>query len=84
MMIKNGDLPAMPSGVLQDSYNCGEYPLHKGLSKREQFAMAAMQGLLANTTLKTHIGLAGYDSRNISECAVVMADALLAELELSK
>ena len=78
-MIKNGDLPAMPCGVLQDGHNCGEYPLNIGLTKREQFAMAAMQGLLVN------MGRNGLDSvKQVSDIAVAAADALLAELERTK
>ena len=46
--MKNGDLPAMPQPN-PDTYPapvCLEWAY--GLTKREQFAMAAMQGLLSN------------------------------------
>lgn len=87
MSIKNGDLPAMP-------ISCSETlcqmtgtlkPEFSGLTKREQFAMAAMQGLLSGV----HGDSSLYDAapewvRNISEASVEFADALLAELEKSK
>lgn len=75
--MKNADLPAMPSGVLQDGHNCGEYPLNAGLTKREQFAMAAMQGLCANNNEYTSF-------EHLANSAVQHADALLAELERTK
>lgn len=73
MKQNNGDLPAMPSGVLQDGHNCGEYPLNTGLTKREMFAMAALQGILScDNSEFTNVA---------SISAVAHADALLAELE---
>lgn len=92
MKIKNGDLPAMPTNIDAQTLGCvgrmanmeDYYRQQAGLTKREQFAMAAMQGLLSNATLKPHIGMAGFDAKNISECAVIMANALLAELERTK
>lgn len=72
MTIKNGDYSAMPNQV-----NGGD--LFGGLTKREQFAMAAMQGLLHN-----HHGIAAFTCADITESAVQYADALLAELERSK
>jgi hypothetical protein len=75
----NGNLPATPIELS----GFGQYApeAHTGLTKREQFAMAAMQGLLSNATLKPYIGMSGFDSGNISLCAIVMADTLLTELE---
>lgn len=81
--MKNGDLPAMP--IVYEV----EYPssigyekraeIEFGLTKREQFAMAAMQGLLVN------MGRNGIDSvKQVAEHAACAADALLAELELRK
>jgi len=46
-----------------------------GLTKREMFAMAAMQGILANSSNSM-----SYAARD----AVLMADELLSELELTK
>ena len=80
MKPNNGDLPAMPSGVLQDGHNCGEYPLHVGLSKREQFAMAAMQGLLTN---RNGI-LQPRNAHDVAFLAVELAEALLEQLEKQK
>ena len=78
-MIKNGDLPAMP-------VSCSETlcqmtgtvkPEFAGLTKREQFAMAAMQGLASESGRYHSPGDMAHD-------AVKLADALLAELEKSK
>jgi hypothetical protein len=38
-MTKNANLPAMPSGVLQDGHNAGNYPLNAGLTKLELFCL---------------------------------------------
>ena len=73
MSIKNGDLPAMP--VKHD----GACSAGDGLSKRERFAMAMAQGLVSSGMDWTL-----YDYRGVSEQAVIMADALLAELEKGK
>lgn len=82
MTIKNGDLLAMPiKGNCVDASGafCGEVIMSKGLTKREQFAMAAMQGLLVN------MGRNGLDSvKQVSDIAVAAADALLTELERAK
>lgn len=56
---------------------CDDY--FEGLTKREAFAMAAMQGMFANS--------AGYSStylKQVPHCAVVAADFLLKELEGDK
>lgn len=52
-----------------------EYKNHGGLTKREMFAMAAMQGLLAKH------GDDDYSPASIAEYAVKHAECLLAELE---
>lgn len=76
-MTTNANLPAMPfqevngiTGGMITSHNN-----HKGLSKREMFAMAAMQGLLVNAELN------GLTFDTAPAQAVKCADALLAELE---
>ena len=77
--MKNGDMPAMPIEL----NGFGQYApeAYLGLTKREQFAMSAMQGLLASgatykgSTTNRHL---------LSADAVAHADALLAELEKSK
>jgi hypothetical protein len=69
--MKNADRPAMPVPGLHEDED------FNGLSKRERFAMAAMQGLLAS----------GYfdDGRHrvadVTSEAIEHADALLASLE---
>lgn len=67
--MKNSESPAMPT--IKHDVKCG-LPLHttesKGLTKREVFAMHAMQGMLASSPLF-------YPSR-----AVEYADELLKEL----
>jgi hypothetical protein len=55
------------------------YINHTGLTKREMFAMAAMQGILSNGVDYTM-----YDDQDICKGAVVHADNLLAELEKTK
>lgn len=71
-VLRNADRPAVP-------YNCG-------LTKREMFAMAAMQGILSNP-----MNLASADTSTLPSCrrnylliavlSVDMADFLLARLE---
>lgn len=80
-MSNNGNLPAYPEHhVFEDCGIDGNSGPHlvqtvkSGFTKREQFAMAAMQGLLAK--YGTHSDFAS-DS-------VLCADALLAELERTK
>lgn len=75
--MKNGDLPAMPSGVLQDGHNCGEYPLNAGFSKREELAARFMAAWII------HHGAAhdySYSSQAAAQCAIDDADTLLANL----
>jgi hypothetical protein len=70
----NGNLPAMP--IELSGFGQFAPESHTGLTKREQFAMAAMQGLLVN------MGRNGLDSvKQVAEHASAAADALLAELE---
>lgn len=84
-MTKNADKPAYPSGEAYRSQSmpggdwveCKKGALHNGLTKREMFARAAMQGLCA------HSG----DYHTFSDMAsdaVNYADALLTELERTK
>ena len=75
--MKNADMPAMPCEwkdfdsqgvqVVRESY--------EGLTKREMFAMHAMQGLLA------HHGEHDYSPEGIAQYSIANADILLAELE---
>lgn len=78
----NADMPAMPQSFSIGAEDCGTAQTHlndgdqyTGLTKREMFAMHAMQGLLANSTE----WLSVRDGCAIE--AVAMADALLAELD---
>lgn len=50
---------------------------YSGITIRQQFAMAAMQALLSNSSLHTH---ENFDLRNTIEVAVGMSDALIHEL----
>ena len=77
--MKNSDMPAMPSEVHTKAER--GYPSQKfmssGLTKREMFAMAAMQGLLSNSAGK-------YTYNEMTERAVNCADALLEKLGQAK
>jgi hypothetical protein len=79
--INNGTCPAyaMPIAVngAGDVVSTGEnlHPDWLGMTKREAFAMAAMQGALSSGIPGTH-----YQPLVCAEQAVQFADALLAEL----
>jgi len=82
-MTKNADKPAYPSGEAYRSQSipggdwveCKKGALHNGLTKREMFAMAAMQGLCA------HSG--DYHTfADMASDAVNYADAVLKMLEV--
>lgn len=84
MTIKNGDLPAMPvytsSGEIINAYDLEDmitnFNVSYGLTKREQFAAMAMQGILScDNSEFSHVA---------AQRAVECADALLFELENSK
>ena len=77
MTIKNGDLPAMP--IELSGFGQFAPEAHTGLTKREQFAAMAMQGLISSGMDWTL-----FDYRDVSEQAVIMADSLLKELERTK
>jgi hypothetical protein len=66
--MNNGDMPAMP--VADEYQDCC------GLTKREMFAMAAMQGMLSGHTMVSDDALAVH--------SVKIANALLAEMERTK
>ncbi len=88
--MKNADLPAMP--ITLNEVSCAfvnevgdNAKKIFGLTKREMFAMAAMQGLLSGTDGDSAL----FDNapewvRNIAEASVEFSDALLAELERTK
>ena len=77
--MKNGDMPAMP--IELNGFGLYEPCAYLGLTKREQFAMAAMHGILANDSAN----LINPEIQDIvSRLSVLCADALLAELERTK
>jgi hypothetical protein len=76
-LIKNGDLPAMP--IELNGFGLYAPESYLGLTKREMFAMAAMQGILSNGVDYTM-----YGDQDICKDAVIHADNLLAELEKTK
>ena len=70
MTIKNGDTPAMPI-----TYEQAIEARMRGLTKREMIAMAAMHGLLANSSCRYS------DYKYVAQNSVTAADALLAALD---
>ena len=95
MKSSNSDLPAMPlsgdayqdfahyDGTPKTSYN----PECQGLTKREVFAMHAMQGLLSNSggvvqaNSRSGTGFCNSDEVSLAQWSIACADALLSELE---
>ena len=75
-MISNKDMPAMPTPIIDNGCTAhGTEPTY-GLTKREMFAMHAMQALATNS---------GYGAwEDMASDAVNIADALLEELERTK
>ena len=75
--LNNGDMPAQATTLDISEYkgtiNCPYNKPLTGLTKREAFAMAAMQCLVSNNALD------GTD-KDFAEIAVSQADALLKEL----
>lgn len=89
MTISNGDMPAMPlpndatgRPYVFDDYDIQNKRRAYGLTKREQFAMAAMQGILSSPLETDKLSHAANKSMKVFvvEQAVAIADALLAEL----
>ena len=79
--MRNGDMPANPvpnelEGYYTDPKTCTRFEPFMGMTKREAFAMAAMQGLCADPDMP------GITSS--VQLAVELADALLAELDKEK
>ena len=86
--MKNSDMPANPvKGCDDDFIECNDLNgswIDKckpsiGLTKREAFAMAAMQGWLARCANVPHTHK--LEPENMAEVSVSMADALLKELD---
>lgn len=83
--MKNADKPAMPQAATKDGYACNygssELQVPTGLTKREMFAMHAMQGLLSDGSYVELYETPDEWRKNITEASVEFADALLDELE---
>ena len=81
--MKNSDMPAMPQSATKDGYACNygensDTQVPTGLTKREMFAMHAMQGITSNE-FGNYTGVNW--AKDIADESVKLADALLAELE---
>ena len=77
--MNNGDMPAMPQDYVLWCEGIVKCPTEGiGLTKREMFAMHAMQGLLSNGD--RWLG----DENNCSQTAIKFADALLSQLQEEK
>ena len=76
----NGNDAVHPSDAFIDQ-NAVIHPTQKGLTKREAFAMAAMQGLCANTAMvnqeQTVKGMA-----YLTDSAIAIADAQIAAINV--
>ena len=83
MTIRNGDMPAMPNNNPETYPTPCPLQWGYGLTKRELFAMAAMQGLTSSPLETEKLSHAANKSLKVFvvEQAVVIADALLAELD---
>jgi len=83
-MIKNADMPAMPSGSIDtratSNYpfdESGRYLICSGMTKRETIAMHIMAGFASDPKM---IG----DINTIADGAIFWADTLLRKLEETK
>ncbi|CAH9011763.1 putative coil containing protein [Vibrio phage 191E37-1] len=80
--MKNADMPAMPvNNFLKEGNLAVSTNEFQGLTKREMFAMHAMQGLLSDGLYADLYSTADEWRKNITEASVEFADALLEELE---
>ena len=93
LMVKNADMPAHP--IELSGFGLYAPEAHYGLTKREMFAMAAMQAQLSALNNEHAIELftdameerdipLNHPERLIAINAINYADALLAELERTK
>lgn len=91
-IMKNADIPAMPQTITDSSDGSGLVGSHmedewSGLTKREMFAMNAMQGLLSNSggviqgNPMSGTGWCNSDAQSLAQLSLECAEALLAELE---
>ncbi|CAM0042879.1 hypothetical protein VPHK392_0016 [Vibrio phage K392] len=80
--MKNADMPAMPvNNFLKEGDLAVSTNEFQGLTKREVFAMHAMQGLLSDGSYADLYNTADEWRKNITEASVEFADVLLEELE---
>jgi hypothetical protein len=83
--MKNAYNPAMP--IIDDEISTHEKEIHFGLTKREMFAMHAMQGLLSNcggvvqANSVSGTGFCNSDETSLAQWSLACADALLKELD---
>ncbi|URQ87690.1 hypothetical protein J8Z28_07570 [Pseudoalteromonas sp. SCSIO 43088] len=81
--MSNGETPAMPVKVVTGAGT----KTSKGLTKREMFAMHAMQGILSNSggviqaNSRSGTSWCNCDASGLAQWSLECADALLAELE---
>lgn len=74
--------PAFPQVyTLRDQNGFVSAVKHDGLSKRDYFACAAMQGLLSGTYQTSERGASDEALRWVAENSTAFADALIAELK---
>lgn len=85
--MKNADLPAMPQDGDLWALEIGQCATEAtGLTKREMFAMHAMQGLLSNcggvvqANSMSGTGFCNSDEKSLAQWSISCADALLEEL----
>ena len=76
--MKNADIPAHP--IELSGFGLYAPEAHYGLTKREMFAMAAMQGILTSETDDWR----HKEENSLAASAIKYADALLTELERTK
>lgn len=72
--MENKDKPAYPVGIKNNT----DYTIVEGMTKREVFAMATMQGLCANPA---HTGDNQLGAKTIAEWSIAQADELLKQLD---
>ena len=86
--MKNADMPAMPVAVKaneqEKAFGVADVQF-QGLTKREMFAMHAMQGFASSDveTTRVYLKASGEDDIGVmfAKMSVEFADALLAELD---
>lgn len=86
MKLSNSDLPAMPNSNPETYPTPCAINYGAGLTKREMFAMHAMQGILSNSggviqaNSRSGTGWCNCDASGLAQWSVECADALLEEL----